>query len=223
MEKKPFRFSWVGLVLILLAVAVTGAAWFMALSIRNRVDATLSPIQQANSAISTQISSLLHPTPTVIPDPVTIIREVQSLARLETIQYSVEKVITAEVNQGVFGPLFGDKLLFVAHGYVIAGIDMAKISTQDMWLSNGVLHVQLPETEVFVATLNNEQSYVYDRTTGLLKKGDPELETEARQAAEQEILKAAIKDGILEQANTNAQVYLERLFNTLGYIQVIFE
>jgi len=146
MEKKPFRFSWVGLVLILLAVAVTGAAWFMALSIRNRVDATLSPIQQANSAISTQISSLLHPTPTVIPDPVTIIREVQSLARLETIQYSVEKVITAEVNQGVFGPLFGDKLLFVAHGYVIAGIDMAKISTQDMWLSNGVLHVQLPET-----------------------------------------------------------------------------
>jgi len=76
---------------------------------------------------------------------------------------------------------------------------------------------------VFVATLNNEQSYVYDRTTGLLKKGDPELETEARQAAEQEILKAAIKDGILEQANTNAQVYLERLFNTLGYIQVIFE
>lgn len=223
MEKKPFRFSWVGLVLILLAVAVTGAAWFMALSIRNRVDATLSPIQQANSAISTQISSLLHPTPTIIPDPVTIIREVQSLARLETIQYSVEKVITAEVNQGVFGPLFGDKLLFVAHGYVIAGIDMAKISTQDMWLSNGVLHVQLPETEVFVATLNNEQSYVYDRTTGLLKKGDPELETEARQAAEQEILKAAIKDGILEQANTNAQVYLERLFNTLGYIQVIFE
>jgi len=38
--------------------------------------------------------------------------------------YTVEKLITAETNQGVLASLFGDRLLFVAHGYVIAGIDM---------------------------------------------------------------------------------------------------
>jgi hypothetical protein len=134
----------------------------------------------------------------------------------------VEKVITAEVNQGVFGPLFGDKLLFVAHGTVIAGIDMDKIETVDLWLDGDVLKVRLPDAEIFSATLNNEQSYVYDRDTGLFTKGNPQLETEARKAAEQEILKAAQLDGILDQAQMNAEVYLERLFNSLGYLKVEF-
>ena len=215
-------FPWALLTLAVLVVAVSGAAWYLAVSLRNQVNNPLSPLQQTNNAISTQIASLLHPTPTVIPDPVTIIREVQSLARLETIQYTVEKVITAEVNQGVFGPLFGDKLLFVAHGTVIAGIDMDKIETVDLWLDGDVLKVRLPDAEIFSATLNNEQSYVYDRDTGLFTKGNPQLETEARKAAEQEILKAAQLDGILDQAQMNAEVYLERLFNSLGYLKVEF-
>jgi len=208
---------WVVLVLAILAFTA-----YMFINIKNQINSALSPIQQTNNALSTQVSSLLHPTPTVLPDPVTIIRQVQSLARLETIQYSVEKVITAEVNQGVFGPLFGDKLLLVAHGNVIAGIDLNKLKSTDLTLESGVLKVHLPDAEVFSATLDNQQSYIYDRTTGLLTKGDPQLETTARQAAEQEILKAAETDGILDLARQNAEVYLERLFNTLGYLKVEF-
>lgn len=223
MDNKKPNLYWLILIPVIVAVLIGGAAWFLAVGLRNEVSDTLSPLQDTNNRLSTQISSLLHPTPTIIPDPVTIIREVQSLARLETIQYSVEKVITAEVNQGVFGPLFGDRLLFVAHGYVISGIDLAKIESKDLWLKDGVLHAQLPQAEVFVSTLNNDQSYVYDRDTGIFKKSDVNLETLARQAAEDEILKAALADGILTQAQQNAEVYMERLFNSLGYMHVIFE
>lgn len=222
MENPKRKFPWTLIILIILVLAVSSAAWFLAVSLRNQVSNTLSPLQQTNNALSTQVSSLLHPTPTVIPDPVTIIREVQSLARLETIQYTVEKVITAEVNQGLFGPLFGDRLLFVAHGTVIAGIDMDRIETKDLWLEGDVLKARLPAAEVFSASLNNEQSYVYDRNTGLLTKGNPQLESKARKAAEQEILKAAQQDGILDLAQQNAEVYLERLFNALGYLKVEF-
>jgi len=164
----------------------------------------------------------LHPTPTIIPDPVTIINEVRSLARLETIQYSIEKVITAETGQGSFGFLFGDKLLFVAHGTVIAGIDLGQLTSQDLRLDGKVLTVQLPEPEIFVATLDNDKSYVYDRQKGLLNSGVTDLETKARQVAEQEIAEAAISDGILSQAKLNAENYLTRLFKTLGYQEVIF-
>ncbi len=208
--------------LTILVLAAFGLAAFIFIDIKNQISATFSPISQSNRALSTQVASLLHPTPTVIPDPVTIIRQVQSLARLETIQYTVEKVITAEVNQGVLGPLFGDKLLLVAHGNVIAGIDLNKIKSTDLWLEGDILKVRLPAAEVFSATLDNQQSYIYDRTTGLLTKGDPGLETAARQVAEQEILKAAETDGILALAQQNAEAYLERLFNTLGYLKVEF-
>ena len=174
------------------------------------------------AGISTEIAHALNPTPTILPDPVTIIRSVRSLARLETIQYSVEKIITAEVGQGVFGFLVGDRLLFVAHGDVIAGIDLEKLAPEDLWVIDRILYVDLPTAEIFVATLDNDLSYVYDRDTGLFTKGNIELETLARQAAEEEILKAAITSGILVQAKINAENYLWRLFNTLGYPEIIF-
>jgi hypothetical protein len=223
MEKKNTSLSVIYILLIVLLVSIIGTTIFLTARIGGVITSTFGPVQAVNQALSTQVSQLLNPTPTVIPDPITIIREVQSLARLETIQYTVEKVITAEVNQGVFGPLFGDKLLFVAHGISIAGVDLSQLETEDLRMEDGKLYVTMPEAEVFVTTLNNDESYVYDRTTGLLRKGDPQLETEARQVAEQEILNAALEDGILEQAQINAEIFLERLLNDLGYSYVVFE
>jgi hypothetical protein len=207
---------------ILVLIAVLAGMYFIVEAIRE-AGAPLQGIQDANRALQTQVSRLMNPTPTIIPEPVTYIHEVRALARLETIQYSVEKVITAEVGQGTLGFLFGDKMLFIAHGTVIAGVDMQKLRPEDMRLEDGVLYVSLPAAEVFVATLDNEQSSVYDRDTGLLTKGEVDLETVARQAAEAEIRNAALEDGILAQAGTNAEAYLLRFFSALGYKTVVFE
>jgi len=211
------------LLVLLLLLAVAIAAYYIVQSLQQTTQQALAPFQQANRELQTQVAGLLHPTPTIIPDPATYIHEVRALARLETIQYSIEKVITAEVGQGAFGFLFGDRLLFVAHGMVIAGIDMSRINPQDMRLENGVLSVKLPPAEVFIATLDNEKSYVYDRQTGILKRGEVDLETLARQAAEEEIRKAALEDGILQIARQNAETYLARFFAALGYKNTVFE
>src|SRR3972149_12233953 len=132
--------------IMILAVLAAGV-YFIVQTIRQttqQVTAPFQQVEQANQALQTQVSQLLNPTPTIIPDPVTYINEVRALARLETIQYSVEKVITAEQSQGTFSFLFGDRMLFVAHGLVIAGIDMAKILPEDMRFENGVSYVRLP-------------------------------------------------------------------------------
>ena len=211
--------------ILILAVLAAGV-YFIVQTVRESAAAATAPlkqINQANEALQTQVSQMMNPMPTIIPDPATYIHEIRALARLETIQYSIEKVITAEVGQGTFGFAFGDKLLFVAHGIVIAGIDMEKLQPADMRLDNGVLYVRLPPTEIFIATLDNEKSYVYDRETGLLTKGSVDLETLARQAAEDEIRKAALEDGILVQGQKNAEAYLLKFFTALGYKIVLFE
>ncbi len=219
------NIGWVlfGLLALLIIVALVGIPLILVNAVQRTANQALAPVQQANQHLQTQVSDLLHPTPTIIPDPVTIINDVKSLARLETIQYSIEKVITAESGQGQFGFLFGDRLLFVAHGTVIAGIDMSKITSQDMRLEGDVLHVTLPQPEIFVATLDNDKSYVYDRQTGILRQQQVDLETQARQVAEQEIAKAALEDGILQTAGDNAENYLRSFFESLGYDQVTFE
>jgi hypothetical protein len=210
---------------LLILVVIGAGIYFIVQTIRDTQQVVTEPfnqVNQANQALQTQVSNLLNPTPTIIPDPVTYINEVRALARLETIQYSVEKVITGETGGGTFQALFGDKILFVGHGTVIAGIDMAKLQPEHMRFENGVLTVRLPPAEIFIATLNNEKSYVYQRDTGVLSKPDINLETLVRQSAEQEILKAALEDGILEQAQLNAEAYLLKFFAALGYPNTIF-
>ena len=209
----------------LILLVIVAAAYLIVQTIRNTAQAAAQPFQSLNQqsqAMQTQVANLLNPTPTIIPDPITYINEIRALARLETIQYSVEKVITGEMGSGTFDVFFGDKILFVAHGTVIAGIDMQKIQPEDLRYENGVLTVKLPPTEVLVATLDNDKSYVYDRQTGVLNKPDPNLETLVRQRAEQEILKAAMEDGILEQARINAESYLFKFFAALGFPNTIF-
>lgn len=183
---------------------------------------TVRPVNDMTSNLGTQVAQFMNPTPTVLPDPVTIIHGIRSLSRLETIQYSIEKVITAETGQGTFGFLFGDRLIFVAHGVVIAGVDLSKLQPEDLQVENNVLYVRLPEPEIFIATLDNEKSYVYNRDTGALTHGDVNLETTARRAAEAEIRDAAIEDGILQQARLNAESYMMRLLLELDYPEVIF-
>ncbi len=211
---------------ILILIVVAAGAYFIVQSVQQtaqQAQQALNPLQQANSSLQTQVSDLMHPTPTVIPDPVTYITQIRALARLETIQYSVEKVVTCEVNQGTFGFAFGDKVLFVGHGIVIAGIDMSNINPGDMQLANGVLTVKLPPAEIFIATLDNDKSYVYSRDTGILIKPDMTLETTCRQSAQDEIQKAALADGILNTALQNAETYLSRFFAALGYQNTIFQ
>lgn len=205
-------------VLVIFTVAALAMVWI----VRDSVQRTVAPVENITGSLGTRVAQVLNPTPTILPDPVTIIHDVRSLARLETIQYSVEKVITAESGQGPFGFLFGDRLLLVAHGMVIAGVDLEKIRPEDLKIQNGVLSITLPEPEIFVATLDNQKSYVYDRDTGALTHGNVQLETEARRAAEDEIRKAAMEDGILKLARQNAENYLSRLLLQLGYPDVIF-
>ncbi len=99
---------------------------------------------------------------------------------------------------------------------------MCKLKPEDLRLENGVLYVTLPPSEIFIATLDNDKSYVYERETGILKRPTVDLETTARQVAEDEIRKAAEQDGILELAQQNAETYLAKFFAALGYSNTIF-
>lgn len=218
MDEKKGWFLVVAILSIMMVMML-----FFAWALYDMLQKTVSPVQSMTGELATQVSSVLNPTPTILPSPLTIIRDIRALARLETIQFTIEKVITAEKNQeNIVARLFGDKLILVAHGNVIAGFDLSKVGADQIEVKDGVLFISLPEPEIFVAALDNEKSYVYNRDTGLLTKGDIHLESTARAAAEDAIETAAIEDGILELARQNGETYLSRLLSDLGYPNVIF-
>jgi len=202
----------------LLLIIGAGLAVLVVPQVRQWID----PLGEAASTLGEGLESRLNPTPTVRPSPATIIRQVQNLSRLETASYTIEKVITAESGQDALAFLFGDRLLFVAHGQVIAGVDLGLVREGDVTVTTDDRVVMvLPPAEVFVVTLDNDKSFVYDRETGILGLNE-DLETAARQAAEEEILNAALADGILELADGNARAYLEKFITAFGFQEVVF-
>jgi hypothetical protein len=82
--------------------------------------------------------------------------------------------------------------------------------------------IRLPAAEIFSKYLDNERSQVYSRDTGVFTKADPNLETQVRQKAEQDILNQAIEDGILTKAQQNAETTMRTLLHGLHYDKVTF-
>ena len=163
-----------------------------------------------------------EPTPTIYPSEVTVIEQVQMLGRLETISYHIEKVVTAESGQGPLDFLLGDKLLLIARGTVIAGVDLTQVGPDDVLITDdGTVYFRLPKATVFVATLDNQRTEVYDRRTGLVGM-NPQLETAARQQAELLIREAAEEYGVLEKADENARQVMRSLFVALRLEHIIF-
>ncbi len=108
MKKENIAF----IISIILLVGVVAVLLIFLLNLKSSVQSVLEPVVSVNSAAATQVAFLLKPTPTIRPDPITIIHEIRSLARLETIEYSVEKVITAETGQGAFQGAIRRKITF---------------------------------------------------------------------------------------------------------------
>lgn len=207
---------WILVLGFLVIAALTGFA------VVNTVRDSTRPAADLTSELATEAASLLpQTTPTIYPSRTTVVHAVRALARLETVAYSIEKVIVAEENQGPFAFLFGDRLLLVAHGDVIAGVDLGKLQDGDVQVfDEGSVIMILPAPELFVSTLDNEKTFVYDREIGALSQGDVNLESEARRAAEVEIENAALEDGILETARRNAETTITQLLLSLGFRDV---
>lgn len=152
----------------------------------------------------------------------TVIKQLQALNRLETASFTIEKVIDSGTQGNIFQQLlFGDKILLIAHGQVIAGFDLSRLLASDIEVNGKILKIVLPPPQILVTKLDNKETRVYDRTRGLLSSGDKDLESKTRLAAEKEITKSACAGNILEEAAKNARSQLSTLFKTAGFTTVV--
>lgn len=189
-------------------------------------------VRDAVSSISNPLGNVLpdlgalmaSPTPTIGVNTAAVVQRVQQLRKLETTSYTVEKVIEAGIQGNTFeNILFGDRLLLIAHGTVVAGIDLSKLNEEDVVLApdERTLTIRLPPVEIFSVNLDNNKTRVYDRQQGLLAPTNKDLETQARQSAEQQILEAACEGEIMYQAHRDSQEIMRQLLNLVDMNQDI--
>jgi hypothetical protein len=154
----------------------------------------------------------------------TVVNKIQQLQRLETVVYTMDKVVSGQKENAVLPDfLAGDRLLMVVHGEVVAGVDFSGLKSGDVAVEEKKVVLRLPSAQVFSTRIDNERTKVYSRQTGLLVPVDPNLETQVRQEAERQLQQAALLDGILKTANANARSTLTSLLQGLGFERVEFE
>ena len=156
-------------------------------------------------------------------DQPTVVRQIQQLQRLETVSFTMDKIISGE-HDSPYLPTFlvSDRLLLVVHGEVIGGVDLTKLQPDDVSIQGPSISLRLPQSQILVTRLDNAQTRVYSRDTGLFSSPDPNLESEVRQEAERQLQEAAMQGDILKTADSNARSTISSLLQGLGFKKVDF-
>ena len=154
-------------------------------------------------------------------DQPTVVRQIQQLQRLETVSYTMDKIISGE-HPNAYLPKFlaGDRLLLVVHGEVVGGINLAGLRPGDVQIQGQKVLIHLPTAEVFSTRVDNARTRVYSRDTGLFSSPDPNLESEVREEAERQLEQAALQDGILKTAADNARATISSMLRGFGFHEV---
>jgi len=139
--------------------------------------------------------------------------------------YSLDTVVEGDKPSAILpDSLAGDRLLMIVHGQTIAGIDMSQLKPEDVQIMEGAgersIKLVLPPSQVFVTSIDNAHTRVYSRDTGIFVSADPNLESETRTKAQQQLQQAALTDGILDAASKNARSTVTAMLEGLGFEHV---
>jgi hypothetical protein len=156
---------------------------------------------------------------TRMPGTSVVLKQVQTLSELVTVKYVLEKVVIFEDVKW-----YGEsRVLFLANGVVKAGIDLSEIKPENIRVDGKKITIKLPPAKVTDAYLDEKKSGVIERTTGVVRKFDKDLEQNARRQAVDDIRRGAREAGILKDAGERAELQLKVLFMEMGFSEVKIE
>src|SRR5690242_7561549 len=93
-----------------------------------------------------------------------VIERIQRLQRLETVVFTMDKIVTGEKDNPLLPDfLAGDRLLMIVHGQVVAGIDFNRLRSSDLKIEGRQVHIHLPAPQVLITRLDNARTKVYSR------------------------------------------------------------
>jgi hypothetical protein len=154
-----------------------------------------------------------------------VVEGIRDLDQLATVRWTESVIVTRESGGTELEQfLAGEKVLLVATGDVEAGVNLADLGREDVKVNGEMVTIRLPEPEILSASLDEDETRVYDRDFGLLNlRPDDDLAEQARGAAVERIEQAARDENILENAERNAEDSIRAFVTTLGFEEVRFE
>lgn len=164
-------------------------------------------------------------------DKTVIVQKVQNIAKLQTIEMTVQRDLKVELDAGglsFFGTeVFNDKATteYAVTGSIIAGVDLKNLQPDQVVLENDSkkLTITLPASQILAININEDKTKIINQDfTALfnIKNLSPSRRQEMQDLMQRQALKQskeALRDGactdnILDKANQNAKDIIKNLF-----------
>lgn len=156
-------------------------------------------------------------------DPAAVVHEVQRLNDLVTVRYVVEKVVSLTEDKK---PVGSESILLMVQGKVLAGINLNEFNQYNVESLKGTVAViKIPAPKIMEAFLDERNVKVWDRSITWWTPWitpDMDLEHKARLQAVEDIRKAAVQMGILDDARRNAETGIRKFLGTFGITAISF-
>ena len=142
-----------------------------------------------------------------------VLMQIKKVNRLESTAFYIDTIIRTE-KKGNWRMLWQDAQsgIFIVRGKVLAGLDLDKLTAENVNIVDGKVILSLPPVEILSVDLENIE--VYDMKTGSfnLLPADKGVFKTVQERARAQVLASACKADILQHANRQAQLQLENLF-----------
>jgi hypothetical protein len=156
-------------------------------------------------------------------DSPTLITQIKSLKQLVTVRYTIQRVVGLQEPKVPFGE---ESILVMVQGEALAGVDLDGITSRDVsYTAPGAVVITLPAAKLLAVFLDEKETKVWDRQITWWTPWvapDPDLEHNARLQGIDEVRKAALDMGMVDQAQKNAQTAIRDLLEAFG-IQAKFK
>lgn len=192
--------------------------------------ATATPLPSA-TATPTPTTTPTHtpsptPTPTHTPTPTPMPPLAwQELGYLTSLEYTMSTMVEKERTRSGIGAVLGtDRILLMAIGRILVGIDLDQIDESDVVVSGTSIEITLPRATVISVELLPDESVIYETDKSWLFSEYEGLEVEAMEEARSQLLDQANNNqSMLELAETMARLQLTEFLRTLGYEQIVID
>ena len=156
-------------------------------------------------------------------EPTAIVLQIQRLNQLTVVKYTLQQVIEMEQSRPLYG---NEKLLLLVQGKVLGGVDLSRVTPQDVRVDSDKKSVTvcLPPPRVLETFLDEKETRAWDKVTWWTPwvAPNPDLQKEARLLAMDRVKGAAREMGILADAERNAETSIRGLLMALGFDTVKF-
>jgi hypothetical protein len=147
---------------------------------------------------------------------VTVLERIQGMSQLTTTRFTFRNQVTFERDMpAVIRALYGERVVFDVVGHVDAGIDLSALGDANITQDGDTLVVQLPPPTLQDCFMDENESGIRQRDTGLFTAGMTSIDQEVRRRLIAIIRDEALESDILTEAQTRTEIVLGELITSL--------